>query len=741
MKIFTTFLIVFAALQISAQQNIEDAKQYNEGATITISGIVTNGDELGLIRYLQDATAGLAVYDAALGNVERGDSITVTGEIHSYKNLFEITTVSSLTVHSTGNQVPAPKVLRIDEIGEMFEGQLIEIKNVEIAGAGSSFAGNKNYNFTDGTNTGVLRIGSNSPIIGQVIPSGKISLVAICSQYSYSSPVEGYQLLPRTMDDFISGSQINFTSPVAISAISKNGFTLSWSTDVDASSEVLYGTSSNPSSWTSSASGSSSPSDEGFDHQVQLTGFDAGSIVHAITYSAIGTDTTFSSVGVYATESNSTGEIRAYFNSDVNHEISTGTLAKMVYRALEDTLINYIHRAEESIDFCIYNINNDGLSNISGALNDAFNRGVKIRFITCGSTAHLAVNDLVTGIPVIERPDLTEGGIMHNKFAIFDANSSDPNKTWVWSGSTNLTVGQVDSDANNMIFIQDQSLALGYKLEFEEMWGSSGDQPNAGNAKFGADKTNNTPHEFIIGGKRIEQYFSPSDGTNQKIIEAINTADNDLNVETMLLTRTDIAYAIKDAQERGVEVHVVTNSEGTNTETVNDILSTSLPQGKYVFDGNASGILHHKLAIIDANYAVSDPQVITGSHNWSSSANDRNDENTLIIHDATLANEYLQQFAYRFTQNGGDLVVSAESVRFENVAVYPNPTSDKIIISSGRPIKTIQLFSAKGTQLFEANKPMSNTTEINLVSYQPGLYILKVETDNKQFNSYKIIKR
>lgn len=741
MKIFSTILFLIAVLQINAQQNIADAKQYNEGETITVSGIVTNGDELGPIRYLQDATAGLAVYDTKLGTVQRGDSITVTGQINSYNNLFEITKTSSFTIHSSGNQLPAPKIIHIDEIGEDYEGQLIEIKNIKIEGAGSSFAGNKNYNFSDGTKTGVLRIGSTSPIVGQVIPSGEITLVAICSQYSYSSPIEGYQLLPRTMDDFISGSLINFTSPVATSEINKNGFTLSWSTDADASSEVLYGFNNDRSSWINSASGSSISSTDGFDHLVELSGFDAGSIIYAITFSAIGTDTTFSSMGVYATESNSTGEIIVYFNTELNQDISTGTLAKTVDRALEDTLINYINRAEKTIDLCIYNMNNSGLSDMSGALNSAFNRGVKIRFITCESTIHSAVDEFVAGIPVIERPEIAQGGIMHNKFAIFDANSSDPNKIWVWSGSTNLTNDQIKSDANNMVFIQDQSLALAYKIEFEEMWGSTGDQPNTGNAKFGADKTNNTPHEFIIGGKRVEQYFSPSDGTNQKIIDAINTAENDLNVETMLITRSDIAFAIKEAYERGTEVHVITNSSGSNTTTVNDILSTALPAGKFVFDGLARGTLHHKLAIIDANYAASDPQVITGSHNWSNSANDRNDENTLIIHDAVLANEYLQQFAYRFAENGGDLVVSAESIEFENVMVYPNPTSDKIIISSTTPLKKVQLFSATGTQILVINKSQSHEAEINLISYQPGLYILKIETDNKQFNSYKIIKK
>ena len=45
--------------------------------------------------------------------------------------------------------------------------------------------------------------------------------------------------------------------------------------------------------------------------------------------------------------------------------------------------------------------------------------------------------------------------------------------------------------------------------------------------------------------------------------------------------------------------------------------------------------------------------VLTGSHNWSASAENSNNENTLIVHDADVANQYLQEFAARYTQFGG----------------------------------------------------------------------------------------
>ena len=123
MRIIFILLLAIIANQALAQSSVSNARNQNIGTTVTVSGIVINGDELGDIRYLQDATAGIAVYDEdQLSNVKRGDSITVTGKLDDYNNLLEIKDVSSLTKHSSGNQLPEPKILNIDEIGEDYEG-------------------------------------------------------------------------------------------------------------------------------------------------------------------------------------------------------------------------------------------------------------------------------------------------------------------------------------------------------------------------------------------------------------------------------------------------------------------------------------------------------------------------------------------------------------------------------------------------------------------------------------------
>ena len=63
--------------------------------------------------------------------------------------------------------------------------------------------------------------------------------------------------------------------------------------------------------------------------------------------------------------------------------------------------------------------------------------------------------------------------------------------------------------------------------------------------------------------------------------------------------------------------------------------------------------MHHKYAIVDYNSSNSDPIVLTGSHNWSTSAETKNDENTLIIHDLFVANEFYEEFTSRYNQVSG----------------------------------------------------------------------------------------
>ena len=114
MKKITIFLFTFLFLiqnLFSQIISIASARLQAVGNTVSVSGIVTNGAELGVPRYIQDGTAGIAVYSTLLSTVNRGDIITVTGILTNYQNLLELTPVNTFTVNSTGNTLPAATLL------------------------------------------------------------------------------------------------------------------------------------------------------------------------------------------------------------------------------------------------------------------------------------------------------------------------------------------------------------------------------------------------------------------------------------------------------------------------------------------------------------------------------------------------------------------------------------------------------------------------------------------------------
>lgn len=711
---FTILLMAAIVLPGSAQaESIKSAKAKGPGATVTVSGVVINGDEIGVIRYIQDPTGGLAIYDPdKMGDVKLGDSITVNGTLVDYNNLLEMQPVASVVVEKEGAQLPDPIILTPAQLGEDYEGMLVGVESAFFDKAGESFVSKTNYDFTSAGEEGVIRISDdNSPFIGKVIPSGETDLKGVLSQF-----FDTYQILVRTEEDIASASSINFVSAPTLSALTKEGFTLSWETDIDGTTEMLYGNTPE------FELGNLTSPGEGTMHEISVGGASASELFYVLPFSVTGNDTARVNTQIYITVSNSSGDMKAFFNRPVDHSVSTGTDAVYLDHSMDDTLINYIGRAKESIDFTAYNFNNAGISSIADALNAAHDRGVVVRVVYDINQNNFGTDDLNPAIgkmpsPVSEYP-IT--GIMHNKFIVFDALSDDHNDPLVWTGSTNFTTGQINIDPNNVVIIQDKSLAIAHRMEFNEMFGTDGPQPDAGASLFGPYKTNNTPHEFIIGGSRVESYFSPSDNTHSQILKTLKSADTDLSVGTMLITKTDLAYAIRDKHEAGVKATVLVKDEASCTDPVVDILRNSL-QEKFRVAGEA-GIMHHKYVIVDQSDASADPIILTGSHNWSNSAQFRNDENTLIIHNQDLANQYYQEYMNRY--NAGLLLVDA-----------PVCHPDFVTMSNGTSYRYDVLYNDEipGPVVVEINKQPTNGTatvgDDNTVTYVPNSgFAQKIDT-------------
>jgi len=724
------------ALAVSSIANavimpISAVRQAAIGSTVTFRGLVTNGAELGNnIRYLQDATGGIAAYSSSVSSYGPGDSLEITGTTVDYQTLLEINPIISVTLLNSGNALPAPQIITPIQMDEPLEGQLVQLNNVIFSDGGTSIGGGTTYPFSINGESSIIYVRAASPLIGEILPTGPCNITGIVSEYGGT-----YQLLIRYATDIVSFGSIHITSTLQTSNITTTGFSLNWKTDAPGNTFVKYGTTnalSNTSNFINVLD---------TNHTITLNNLTPGTIYYCQAFSmAANGDTAYSAIRPFATKSLSSGNIKVYFNSTVNNSVATTQQAQQLYYAIDDTLIAYINRANHTLDMTIYDFNNTNISNISTAINAAKTRGVKVRFISDGSLAptNSGVTQLSSNIPKIQSPTTSQYNIMHNKFVIIDAFDSNPNKPIVWTGSTNWTDRQINRDNNNVIIIQDQSLAKAYTLEFEEMWGDTSATPNLVNSKFGQFKTDNTPHEFRIGpnNTRIESYFSPSDETNAQLLKTINTANKEMYFATMLNTRIDLATAMVN------KINTIPNFimkglvDNSASSTQWNTMLAAMTSTNLLQKQDTSIIMHHKYCIIDNTLLNSDPILWTGSHNWSTNANTLNDENSLAVHDATVANVYYQEFVSRFQENGG-LVLNVKSTsESKDINLFPTVVqhiSDlKYYLSENAQSMQMQIIGLDGKVIFDktsySHASGFYTIDENL-DITPTIYLVKFMVD------------
>lgn len=298
-------------------------------------------------------------------------------------------------------------------------------------------------------------------------------------------------------------------------------------------------------------------------------------------------------------------------------------------------------------------------------------------------------------------------------------------------------------DRNNVIAIQDQTLAQAYKIEFEEMWGSNTLTPNTTLSKFGPYKIDNTPHNFVIGGKVVNAYFSPSDGVTAKIVNVINSANTDIEIADMLITRDDIRDALINKYNTGLStINAVFDSQNPSGNDFAALQSTIGTSKVVKYTG--AGILHHKFMLVDNFNAGSDPQVLTGSHNWSSSAETRNDENTLVIHHKIVTDQYFQAFAYLYNFAGGVLNASDFAISNYEILLYPNPTDGIAFFKTNSLMNNAYgnyiIYNAIGSKMMEKQFRNLGNTQIDLTAYPKGLYFINLTVAGKVYQA-KIIKK
>jgi phosphatidylserine/phosphatidylglycerophosphate/cardiolipin synthase-like enzyme/DNA/RNA endonuclease YhcR with UshA esterase domain len=684
------------------------ARSQAVGASVKLRGVVTYvqpSKNVGRMTiFIQDFSGGITAYDSKTDTLLLGDSVEVKGVLTSFNNLLELSPVDSVQIFARSLPLPAPKVMTLAQASEAYESQLVKINGVRFVDSGTFMGGTSGttYNITDGSTQLNVRIPYGTALEGKLIPLGLLDIVGVLGQFNTA-----YQLTPRFLEDLIVYPGPQITSTPAVTAVTDASFTIDWSTFISGSSAVYFGSTKN----LGDSVVVSTPTKS---HSVTVSGLHSGRIYYyqVISADSFGTATSFVAPQV-TTSSSSSGQMNVYFNYSIDAGLGLAPLANGNSDLLGQ-LLDRISHTKNTIDLAVYSFDDFGggppwVSNrIADSLIAAHHRGVKIRVVFDNKTSAPMGRIEADGIDVMKRsvPGI-DGGIMHNKFFVFDGrDTTDATDDWVITGSWNVTNSGTLEDAQNAVFIQDQSLARIYTMEFEEMFGSSTETKNPVQAHFGPYKTDNTPHVTFIGGRKVESYFSPSDHTTSNIIRALSSADKDIFFGVMSFTRSDIAQALITKKNAGIKVRGIIND---SSGSVRAILKAGNVDVFYANHDTVRGIFHHKYAVIDPFNNESDPMVITGSHNWSTNAETDNDENTLIIHSGTIARQYVQEFAKRYKESGGTgVIVGVEEIQgrvpeqFTLSQNYPNPFNPATTIQFQIPTSgwvSIKVFDILGREV------------------------------------------
>ncbi len=307
---------------------------------------------------------------------------------------------------------------------------------------------------------------------------------------------------------------------------------------------------------------------------------------------------------------------RLYFNEP------DATVGRAEYKnGMDAALAAAIADARHSLDIAAFELNSDV---VVDAIRDAHERGLAVRIVT--DNAHGLEDERDPqlrqlrdeGIGVV---DDGRSALMHNKFLIIDESA-------VWTGSWNYTVNGSYRNNNNAFVLESADAASAYRQEFDEMF-------NRG--EFGARSRDDGIIAFAFGDGSVSILFAPEGDEIGAIAAEIARAERSIRFMVFVFSLEELAQAMLN-QAANPAVTVAGIFEERNSKASWSQMPALHCAGALVRQDGNRYLLHHKVIIID------DDTVITGSFNFSRSATKSNDENIVIIRDATVAAAYLDEW-------------------------------------------------------------------------------------------------
>ncbi|WP_416667577.1 phospholipase D-like domain-containing protein [Egbenema bharatensis] len=256
-------------------------------------------------------------------------------------------------------------------------------------------------------------------------------------------------------------------------------------------------------------------------------------------------------------------------------------------------------------------------------------------------------------------------GLMHHKFVLVD-------NTTLIAGSANFTLSDIHGDfaspssrgnANHLLRISSPAIVKPFSEEFNLMWGDGvGGQPDS---LFGLQKPYRSPQTISLDNhSSITVQFSPTSSrllweqtTNGLIGRTLSQANQAVDLMLFVFSEQKLTDVLETNHQRGVSIRALIDSGFAYRDYSEalDMMGVAMPNSQCRYAENnrpwsrpiasvgvpdlpQGDLLHHKVGLLDRR------MVITGSHNWSAAANEKNDENLLVIDNPIVAAHFQREF-------------------------------------------------------------------------------------------------
>jgi len=154
--------------------------------------------------------------------------------------------------------------------------------------------------------------------------------------------------------------------------------------------------------------------------------------------------------------------------------------------------------------------------------------------------------------------------------------------------------------------------------------------------------------QLIVNGTVAQAYFSPEDDLRSLLISLIDAEQESIKFAIYTFTDKSITQALIQALQRGVSVEgIVDRSYGQSRYSkVCTLANAQMPIWVYQTVANEwqAGLMHNKFCLFGKN--INDRQLLwTGSYNFTNRASCKNQENVIILDDASIITRFSNYFA------------------------------------------------------------------------------------------------